>query len=122
MDTTYRHPISKSTFPFDLAAGAESLPPKTYARTDSSTSFSTELQSEDDELEATPPTTANVSADELDCDEPTLNLSRRRPGDEWAPRKVSPKQDTTDWLWMMTEEPHRSRRKAVLKAHPEVSF
>lgn len=26
-----------------------------------------------------------------------------------------------DFLWMTTEEPHRSRRIAILKAHPEVS-
>ena len=26
-----------------------------------------------------------------------------------------------DFLWMTTEEPHRSRRMAILKAHPEVS-
>ena len=26
----------------------------------------------------------------------------------------------TDFLWSMTEEPHRSRRLAILKAHPEV--
>jgi hypothetical protein len=30
------------------------------------------------------------------------------------------KDDERDFLWMMTEEPHRSRRKAILKAHPEV--
>ena len=29
-------------------------------------------------------------------------------------------QDPNDWLWMHDEEPHRSRRRAILKAHPEV--
>jgi hypothetical protein len=31
-----------------------------------------------------------------------------------------PPQDPSDFLWLMTEEPHRSRRMAILKAHPEV--
>lgn len=39
---------------------------------------------------------------------------------QWLPRKV-PSQDPNDWLWMHTEEPHRSRRRAILKAHPEVT-
>jgi hypothetical protein len=30
--------------------------------------------------------------------------------------------DPDDFLWIMTEEPHRSRRKAILKAHPEVNL
>ncbi|GAB1522281.1 sphingolipid delta-4 desaturase [Rhizoctonia solani] len=30
-------------------------------------------------------------------------------------------QDPSDFLWLMTEEPHRSRRQAILKAHPEVT-
>ncbi|THH18648.1 hypothetical protein EW146_g2364 [Bondarzewia mesenterica] len=29
--------------------------------------------------------------------------------------------DPSDFLWIMTEEPHRSRRKAIMKAHPEVT-
>ena len=29
-------------------------------------------------------------------------------------------QDPHDFLWIMTEEPHRSRRTAIMKAHPEV--
>lgn len=31
-----------------------------------------------------------------------------------------PPQDPKDFLWLMTEEPHRSRRMAIMKAHPEV--
>jgi len=31
-------------------------------------------------------------------------------------------QDPNDFLWLMTEEPHRSRRRAILRAHPEVSL
>ena len=31
-----------------------------------------------------------------------------------------PPQHPTDFLWLMTEEPHRSRRMAIMKAHPEV--
>jgi len=27
-----------------------------------------------------------------------------------------------DFMWMTTEEPHRSRRMAILKAHPEVNL
>ncbi|KAH9960531.1 dihydroceramide delta-desaturase [Russula compacta] len=30
-------------------------------------------------------------------------------------------QDPSDFLWLMTEEPHRSRRKAIMRAHPEVT-
>ncbi|KAF8490368.1 fatty acid desaturase-domain-containing protein [Russula emetica] len=30
-------------------------------------------------------------------------------------------QDLSDFLWLMTEEPHRSRRRAIMKAHPEVT-
>ena len=33
---------------------------------------------------------------------------------------VGPPQDPSDFLWIMTEEPHRSRRMAIMKAHPEV--
>ena len=33
-----------------------------------------------------------------------------------------PPQDPKDFLWLMTEEPHRTRRMAIIKAHPEVSI
>ncbi|KAI0766243.1 dihydroceramide delta-4-desaturase [Irpex lacteus] len=35
--------------------------------------------------------------------------------------KFGPPQDPSDFLWLMTEEPHRSRRMAIMKAHPEVT-
>ncbi|KAK9894933.1 hypothetical protein P389DRAFT_161752 [Cystobasidium minutum MCA 4210] len=37
-----------------------------------------------------------------------------------TPKKVI-SQDPNDWLWMHDEEPHRSRRRAILKEHPEVT-
>ncbi|CBQ73034.1 related to dihydroceramide delta(4)-desaturase [Sporisorium reilianum SRZ2] len=42
-------------------------------------------------------------------------------GKAWLP-KITPagEQPPDDFLWMHTEEPHRSRRMAILKAHPEV--
>ncbi|PFH47706.1 hypothetical protein AMATHDRAFT_77062 [Amanita thiersii Skay4041] len=34
---------------------------------------------------------------------------------------VGPPQDPRDFLWLMTEEPHRTRRMAIMQAHPEVT-
>ncbi|KAF9486257.1 dihydroceramide delta(4)-desaturase [Pholiota conissans] len=34
---------------------------------------------------------------------------------------TAPPQDPSDFLWLLTEEPHRSRRMAIMKAHPEVT-
>ena len=33
-----------------------------------------------------------------------------------------PPQDPSDFLRLMTEEPHRPRRMAIMKAHPEVGI
>lgn len=41
--------------------------------------------------------------------------------DEPEPSKAAAAQGE-DFLWMYTEEPHRSRRMAILKQHPEVSW
>lgn len=35
--------------------------------------------------------------------------------------RASPKKpDQNDFFWTYTEEPHRTRRMAIIKAHPEV--
>lgn len=97
--SVYRHPLRPNVHPFDLSAGAEILPPASLSTSPDLTSSSS--SSESDNEDSVPP---------------------KRVGEQWAPHKIVPEQDGTDFLWMMNEEPHRSRRKAILKAHPEVSF
>ncbi len=62
------------------------------------------------------------------------SLKEGRGASERSPRRVfsakegrepdvyahtAPPQDPNDFLWLMTEEPHRTRRMAIMKAHPE---
>lgn len=86
---------------FSLYGGAEILPPSSLSLTSSGSS------------------TASSDDESVETEESVSKYARA--GEEWAPKVVSPPQDPNDWLWMMTEEPHRTRRKAILKAHPEVS-
>ena len=37
------------------------------------------------------------------------------------PKQVSARFDGDQFFWSYTEEPHRTRRQAIIKAHPEVS-
>lgn len=43
------------------------------------------------------------------------------PKTDGAPAPVLPPQDPTDFLWIHTEEPHRSRRLEIMKKYPEVT-
>lgn len=47
------------------------------------------------------------------------NISAQRP-DMFKPALDAPKPEDGDFFWTYTEEPHRSRRQAIIKAHPEV--
>lgn len=69
---------------------------------------------------ATPPSTDSASSSDTDDAPTATGASYKLAGEQWVPKMVVPEQDPSDWLWMMTEEPHRTRRKAILKAHPEV--
>lgn len=50
--------------------------------------------------------------------------SRQFTTKEGAAEQVSstPQNDHDRFFWTYTEEPHRSRRQAIIKAHPEVRF
>ncbi|CAO1615610.1 unnamed protein product [Sympodiomycopsis kandeliae] len=41
-------------------------------------------------------------------------------GSPWLPKVLKDQHDGQDFLWLLTEEPHRSRRQAILKSHPEI--
>ncbi|TNY22665.1 fatty acid desaturase-domain-containing protein [Rhodotorula diobovata] len=111
---------------FDLFGGADELPPSlrqrtantpqltAMARSPSSSSSSPSASASDSDEPETRATTPGV-------DDPLDKSSLRLPGEHWAPRTVHPAQDHTDFLWQMNEEPHRSRRMAIMKAHPEVT-
>lgn len=112
---------------FDLFGGAEELPPSLRARskktadlsrTDSGVSMLPGSSSDESADEATTRATTPGLEEDVKVDEEAVPQPR---GLEWAPREVQPPLDGTDFLWSLTEEPHRSRRKAILKAHPEVS-
>lgn len=104
---------------FSLYGGAEVLPPSLRNRSTSlSTSTSSSSATPDSLSEDEAETRATTPGEELTEEARSFKL----PGEEWAPKSVNPPQDGTDFLWMMTEEPHRSRRKAIMKAHPEASL
>jgi sphingolipid delta-4 desaturase len=68
---------------------------------------------------ATPSLTTSSDDEEIQVKTPGISSPAKSSYVDSAPTKTMP-QDPNDFLWMLTEEPHRSRRKAILKAHPEV--
>lgn len=119
------HVSSTSSSSTSSARNSRSSSPQFSHTADSSTSFT----SDDDDVSPQ----SGTPKHELD-DAPLPDVSRAQhtilpPGSQsagvtatdgkaWLPRIAStPEQD---FLWMHTEEPHRSRRMAILKAHPEV--
>lgn len=89
----------------------------------SSTRSSAENSSDDDDAASGSAITLDEDIDTALSgglkDEAAASLANA-PGHAWAPAYATTQQDASDFLWMLTEEPHRTRRMAILKAHPEV--
>ncbi|GAA5972949.1 hypothetical protein JCM11641_000335 [Rhodosporidiobolus odoratus] len=81
-----------------------------------SSSRSSTTNPDSDPLEPEISTAATTPGEELSEDK-----AWKLPGEQWAPKTIQQPQDGTDFLWQLTEEPHRSRRRAIMKAHPEVT-
>ncbi|MBW0559664.1 hypothetical protein O181_099379 [Austropuccinia psidii MF-1] len=94
---------STTSIDWSLFAGAESIRPIPNLPPSSS-------------IETDPSLPSSSSSNQISLS----NSQTKRKGEKWAPKSLNIPQDPNDWLWLMTEEPHRSRRRAILKDHPEV--
>ncbi|POW22755.1 hypothetical protein PSHT_00940 [Puccinia striiformis] len=110
--------VPNSSINWSLLAGAESINPSsssdssTYSTTTPKTLSDHETASSD---QSSPPPSLPLLS--LSMNKTSQPISKAQP---WMPKMVGLSQDPNDWLWQMTEEPHRSRRRAILKDHPEV--
>ncbi|KDN37239.1 hypothetical protein K437DRAFT_251995 [Tilletiaria anomala UBC 951] len=116
--------------------GAEELPPSMQRIPSSASTGHASLSSSSrvslSPAEASTPATSDDEVD-LSLSEKTASKLRQRTntaaaeaslakepaGASWIPNVQVP-QDESDFLWLLTEEPHRTRRQAIMKAHPEV--
>jgi len=102
-----------ASFDYALLAGAESFKPAPPLESASASAS---------ELESVPPSSSSSASSTTapSDDEGSTSPAKLSGWTQKGPNKV-PSQDPNDWLWMHTEEPHRSRRRAILKDHPEVT-
>ncbi len=53
----------------------------------------------------------------------TVAIAGKQEIPKQTPQPSIPHKDgERDFFWTYTEEPHRSRRQAIIKAHPEVAY
>lgn len=110
--------------------GAEELPPSQRLTTRDSTIVSSTSSGASSSSGSSTPTrrsAASTSATSSDDEVGTVlgsDSKRARTqaaGEKWMPKVSQLPQDPNDFLWLLTEEPHRTRRQAIIKAHPEVT-
>lgn len=128
---------------YSFFGGAEELPPwlqpiasamKRTTSTSSTTTFadstassesssSSRAQTPEDETDASEVEDSLTSTSSSISSQPIHSSASQQPlpdGTPWLPQLLAQPQDTKDFLWLLTEEPHRSRRQVILKAHPEI--
>jgi sphingolipid delta-4 desaturase len=74
-----------------------------------------------DKTPLTPSDTDHSLSSYAASDSGSIGKEEEGPGKGAEGKEVEFVDPFPDFLWMTTEEPHRSRRMAILKAHPEVS-
>ena len=89
----------------------ESLPPLPVPSLRSRSSKSTSTTKPQSDPKYSPSAESVTSLSSLPSDPESIEELEKKYDDPYP-----------DFLWMTTEEPHRSRRMAILKAHPEVGF
>lgn len=82
----------------------------------SSVGSSSAISSDREEEEVDDLLPSDTSCDDLGPPAPIKTVD----GSSWLPQILEQPHDGQDFLWLLTEEPHRSRRQAILKAHPEI--
>lgn len=102
---------SSTSFTSDDSDGADDDEPKKLAS----------KGSDQHELDDAPlPAVAKAGPSTILSDSNGKRSANAVDGRAWMPAIVPVESQPNDFLWMHTEEPHRSRRMAILKAHPEV--
>lgn len=107
---------STSSVDWSYYGGAEQIAPTSSSKSSASSSISSSSSTSRSRSRSDSPDslTDESSVEQL------LTSNSSPAGLRWAPKYPATPQDPTDFLWLLTEEPHRTRRMAIIAAHPEV--
>lgn len=117
-DTAKQRRASSSRSSSFSSAGANGE--ETSASTSGSTIASTPDTSEHEEDDEVQAVKRRAAEKQLAAVSESEDVQINHAGSSWLPKLLPQPQEQADFLWLLTEEPHRSRRQAILKAHPEV--
>ncbi|WWC92236.1 uncharacterized protein L201_007190 [Kwoniella dendrophila CBS 6074] len=93
-----------------LASSSSTPQAKVNLKNDNTTDTASATSTSSPDLSSAESSENDLSSDEIS--EPIISIEKMK--------QIEKMESNPDFLWMTTEEPHRSRRMAILKAHPEV--